>query len=109
MARAHRTLVLSATQRICRTPLGFACGAYRVIMRTTTRGRYVSHLRCLEFLSPPFPSPSGLGYVLSRLRRSSFLALVLEPSRAISQLTIGNAAPEARKTAAQCGSTGYTT
>src|SRR3981189_1067307 len=48
-----------ALTRICRAPLGFACGAYRVFMRTTTRGRYVSHLRCSEFLTPPFPALPG--------------------------------------------------
>jgi len=53
------------------------------------------------------PNPSGLGYVVPRLRRSGFLPVVLEYSRGNSGLVICNAALEVRKTVAQCGSAGY--
>jgi hypothetical protein len=48
------------------------------------------------------PSPSGLGYVLARLRRWGFVAMDL--SRYVEAC---DSAPEARKTVAQCASTGY--
>ena len=53
------------------------------------------------------PNPSGLGYVVPRLRRSGFLMVVLECSRGNSRLVFCNTAPEARKIVAQCGSAGH--
>jgi hypothetical protein len=60
----------------------------------------------LGILTATVPSPPGLGYDLSRLRRFDFLAVIVEPFRGNSRLVTGHAAPEARKTVAQCGSTG---
>ena len=73
---------------------------------------YNSWLSCvaptvLGFPVVTVPNPSGLGYVVSRLRRSGFVPVVLEFSGCNSRLLICNAAPEARKTVAQCGSAGY--
>ena len=43
------------------------------------------------------PNPSGLGYVVPRLRRSGFLPVALEYSRGNSRLLVSNAAPEVRQ------------
>jgi hypothetical protein len=43
----------------------------------------------LKLYFATFPSPSGLGYVLSRLQRSGIVAVDLETSRDNSRLALG--------------------